>query len=154
MAQDHPTVVGDRGDQEHLPGRSAGAVQQFPVDRGGGPQPGRCRVGHRPRGGAALLTLQRLVASSGDDRDRRVTAYYISGVSAGRRVEGVAVQAGQYPPERAFAGHCVSAPPRVEPSPETVQDILRRLRRPLPDRGHRVVTGHQRRARGQDQNHQ
>jgi hypothetical protein len=36
LTQDHPAVVGDRRDEEHLPGRGAGAVQQFPVDGGGG----------------------------------------------------------------------------------------------------------------------
>ena len=44
-------------------------------------------------------------------------------------------------------------PPPVEPqtsggATETVQDILRGPRRPLPDRGHRVVTHHQSGARG------
>ncbi|GAA1556721.1 hypothetical protein GCM10009827_092070 [Dactylosporangium maewongense] len=62
MAQDHPVVVSDRCDEEHLPGRGAGAVQQLPVDRGGGQQPSRGRVGHRSRGGAALLTLDRHAA--------------------------------------------------------------------------------------------
>ncbi len=33
LAQDHRLLVGDRGDQEHLPVLGAGAVQQFPVDR-------------------------------------------------------------------------------------------------------------------------
>jgi hypothetical protein len=35
-----------------------------------------------------------------------------------------------------------------------MQDILRGPRRPLPDRGHRVVTRYQRGAGGQDKDHQ
>jgi hypothetical protein len=51
-------------------------------------------VGHRPRGGPALLTLDRLVAAGGDGRHRRVTTHDISGIPAGRGVQGVTVQAG------------------------------------------------------------
>lgn len=109
LPQDHRTVVGDRGDRKHLPGRGAAAVQQFPVDRGGGSQPRRCRVGHGPRRGAALLTLGRFAPSGGDHRCRAVASDDVGGVSAGRRVEGVAVQAGQDAPEGPFAGHQVPA---------------------------------------------
>jgi hypothetical protein len=90
----------------------------------------------------------------GDDRGRGVTSHDVGGVSAGRRVEGVTVQAGQDPAEGPFAGHHVPAEERVEPGPEAMQDILRGTRRPLPDRGHGVVADHECRARGQDQNHQ
>jgi hypothetical protein len=55
LAQDRRLLVGDRGDQEYLPGGGARAVQQFPVDRDGGQQPSRCRMGDLPGRGAALL---------------------------------------------------------------------------------------------------
>lgn len=58
---------------------------------------------------AALLTLGRFALSGGDHRCRAVASDDVGGGSAGRRVEGVAVQAGQDAPEGPFAGHQVPA---------------------------------------------
>ncbi len=153
LPQDHRALVRDRGDQEHLPGLGAGAVQQFPVDRGGRQQPSRHRTGQRPRFDAALFTLSRLIIGGGDHWWLRVTGDHVGGVAAGRRVQRVTIHTGQDPPERPLAGHQVPAGQRVAPGAETAQDILRSPRGPLPDPGHTIVARHQSGAGGQDQDH-
>jgi len=100
----------------------------------------------------ALLTLGR-TRDVGQDRDRGHPADHIGGEPAGLTVQPVTVQIAQHPPEGPFAGHHVPAPPRVPPGPQPGQNLLRGAVRPLPDRRHRVVADHQRRARRQHQDH-
>ena len=85
---------------------------------------------------------------------RRVTTHDVGRVTAGCRVEGVAVDRLQDPPERAFPGHQIAAGQRVAASAEAVQDVLRGPGRPLPDRGRAVVAGDKGGARGQYQDYQ
>ena len=93
-------------------------------------------------------------AAAVPQRCRSGAGQHVTDVSADRRVQTVTLDQGQDPTERGLAGHRIPAGRPVEAGSDPGQHLLADPRRPLPDRGQRVVIHGQRRYAVNTNHHQ